>query len=850
MDPSQLRASGDFVQAGRIHESRHEIQQAIDSYVSGRAWQEAARLLSFQGRFREAGMTLLRSLPDRPTPVIRISPDVRRDAMNAALCFARGGARKEAVGLLINLGEHQRAAGLLQMAGLRDEAVRAMRGEHIEGSPWPPGILFNPAAAGGDTLDSGPSWSSSTPAGGTSGADEAAPWESDSNIRTRPTTRPTSRPGGGEPDYLSSTPVPRYSTPQPFTSPAQPRDPTPTPLPATPPLADSLASSLEFTPLGLEDSHPGPSRGDSGRSARDRSTPTPLSRTPVPTSTTPAPRKRRSVPGVRGPGRLRRGTPGSLVQQELASYLGTSPDDRSYPIAVNRIIELVWNAELLSARVTRFLDDYLARVTGSAIDPTAYATLYALGRLFEFHDRIDGSKQAYRGLLGAAPDYADAQVRMQNIEAGLAEAVGGSWQPVHLLIDGVHKFSPLPEFDDMPALGEAPAGGVAAPPSGTFDRDAAPAPAPRASHTDETVDFTDYHVAPAEPAVPPGRLTAGGDETMDVDDYITASNMRAAGTPDPRVTTGGGRGVGTSSGGAGSQWSGDGTGAYPDTDDDGAISEGTVIANRYQIKGLIGSGGMAHVYAATDLELEEVVAIKVFQQVVQNRAGLDRFRREMKLSRKLVHPNIVRIYEFGTWRGARFITMELLDGDDLENFMEKRGGGPIPASEALRLMIQACDGLGAAHEAGVIHRDVKPQNLFVIENGTRLKVMDFGIAKVNNNAASISVTGVRVGTPRYMSPEQIQGDAKVTPASDLYALGGVMYELFTGTPVFQEEDLVPLLLSHMTEAPEPPSSRNPDINSEVEAIILRLLSKSPDDRYASCAELKKALLSSFVDSQR
>ena len=825
-DPSELRASGDFVQAGRIHESRHEIQQAIDAYVSGRAWQEAARLLSFQGRFRDAGMTLLRSLPDRPTPVIRISPDVRRDAMNAALCFARGGARKEAVGLLINLGEHQRAAGLLQMAGLRDEAVRAMRGEHIEGSPWPPGILFNPAAQGADTLDAGPSWSSAA-APGASADEDAAPWESGSGSRRPPTPRPPVH------DHLAGTPEPpRYTTPNPMPAPQSAP-------PLRPPDPGHLSSSLEFTPLGLEDSHPG-----GGRPRRADPREAPLTRTPAPLSRTPNPgseggsRSRRSVPGVRGPGRLRRGTPGSLVQQELASYLGTSVDDRSYPIAVNRTIELVWNAELLSARVTRFLDDYLARVTDGPVDPTAFATLYALGRLFEFHDRIDGAKLAYRGLLSVASEYADAQLRMQNIESGLAEAVGGTWQPVHLLIDGVHKFSPLPDFDDMPPLGEAPTGNVRAPVAGSLDRDAGP-PVSR-STSDETVDFTDYSVPPRHhtPA-PGGRRHAAGDDTMDVDDYITASSMRAAGGADPRTSSGGGR----------QQSSGWSDGGYSETGDEGGIVEGTVIANRYKIKGLIGSGGMAHVYAATDLELEEVVAIKVFQQVVQNRAGLDRFRREMKLSRKLVHPNIVRIYEFGTWKGARFITMELLEGDDLENFMNKRGG-PIPPSEALRLCIQACDGLGAAHEAGVIHRDVKPQNLFVIENGTRLKVMDFGIAKVNNNAASISVTGVRVGTPRYMSPEQIQGDAKVTPASDLYALGGVMYELLTGTPVFQEEDLVPLLLSHMTEAPQPPTERNPSIKPEVEEIIMRLLSKSPDDRYASCADLKKALLKAFVDSQR
>jgi hypothetical protein len=829
-DPGDLIASGRYVQAGRIHESRHQIEEAIGAYVEGGAWQEAARLLSFQGKFRDAGMTLLRSLPDRPTPVIRISPEVRRDAMNAALCFARGGARREAVGLLINLGEHQRAAGLLSMAGLREDAVRVMRGEHIEGSPWPPGILFNPAS---DTPDdeSGPQWAGRAASQSGSGPGAAsAPWEQATEELAPPqrTTGEVARPvGGGSGEFSRPAPPP----------------PPPGARPRVQPKSEPyLSDSLEFRPMGLDEvprtSPPRRSTSSPGERPSQSRTPPPPSRTPRFSSPTPNPlsatpstmggstgRSGASVPGVRAPGRLRRGTPGSLVQQELASYLATSPSDRSYPIAVNRVIELVWNAELLAARVSRFLDDFLGRAGEAALPDTAWSTLYALGRLFEFHDRIDGAKQAYRTLLRDAPRFADVRLRLDNIEKGLAEAEGGKWLPVHLLIDGVHRFSPLPDFEDMPTLGESPAGSVGVPPSGNLDRDAPPPPRPtspgRQPTAEETLDFEDYRTAS-------GRVSAHASDTVDVDPRDSGRHRRQQSATASYAGT---------------------SGPNAEMREDGSIVGGTVIANRYQIEGLIGSGGMAHVYRATDLELEEVVAIKVFQQVVQNRAGLDRFRREMKLSRKLVHPNIVRIYEFGTWRGARFITMELLDGDDLDQHL-KKAGGPLGTSEALRLMIQACDGLGAAHEAGVIHRDVKPQNLFVIENGTRLKVMDFGIAKVNNSAASISVTGVRVGTPRYMSPEQIQGDAKVTPASDLYALGGVMYELFTGTPVFQEEDLVPLLLSHMTEEPEPPRQRHASVPVGVEEIILRLLSKTPEERYPNCVDLKKALLKAFVASQR
>jgi serine/threonine-protein kinase len=529
----------------------------------------------------------------------------------------------------------------------------------------------------------------------------------------------------------------------------------------------------------------------------------------------------------------------------LAACLATSPSDRSYGLAVNRVIELVWDAELLSPAVQRFLDDYVSRYGSRRAQDVDWASLYALGRLFEFHDRLEAAKRAYRALLSGNPQFADAATRLDHVEEGRAETSDGAWQPVHELIDGLHEFAPLPQFDAMPPLGVAPAGrAVAAPP---------PRRTPDSLSTDETRDVPAQRLSAASQT--PSRARSTGDETVDFDEYV-------ARRPDVAAISGGvmshssdelppPRRARTSTSSEG--WvSGEESAPRRTPGDGGAgedvLSPGTVIANRYRVEGVVGSGGMATVYRATDLELEEVVALKVFQQVVQNRSRLERFRREMKLSRKLVHPNVVRIYEFGTWRGVRFITMELLVGDDLEVHLRK-ADGPLSVSEALRLMIQACEGLGAAHEQGVIHRDIKPQNLFVTEGGKRLKIMDFGIAKVTNSA-SVSVTGVRVGTPRYMAPEQIQGGVDVGPAADIYALGGVMYELLTGTPVFQEEDLVPLLLSHMTEEPEPPSRRNAKVPRDAEEIVLKLLRKNPEERFADCGELKKALVRAFIASQR
>ncbi len=267
------------------------------------------------------------------------------------------------------------------------------------------------------------------------------------------------------------------------------------------------------------------------------------------------------------------------------------------------------------------------------------------------------------------------------------------------------------------------------------------------------------------------------------------------------------------------------------------LTPGTVLRDRYRVEELVGEGGMATVFRAWDLELSESVALKVFLSVVANASLLRRFRREMKINRRLNHPNIVRTHEFGTWRGARYITMELLQGQELWEYVRDHRPGPL---QLLELLMQVCDGLGHAHEAGIVHRDLKPSNLFVTDGGRRLKLMDFGIAKATDSS-QISVTGVRVGTPRYMSPEQIQTGGTIGVAADLYGVGAVMYETFAGRPVFEDSDLLPLLLNHLTEEPLPPSAHVPGLAPEIDVICLKLLQKDPADRYQSCAELRQAL---------
>ena len=265
-----------------------------------------------------------------------------------------------------------------------------------------------------------------------------------------------------------------------------------------------------------------------------------------------------------------------------------------------------------------------------------------------------------------------------------------------------------------------------------------------------------------------------------------------------------------------------------------SFEPGGTIAGRYQLEERIGRGGMAQVFRARDLELEEDVALKVFALPTSSELHVQRFKQELKLSRQLIHPNIIRLYDIGLHEGYRYISMELLVGETLKARMEQ----PIDFDVALGFLIQACEGLQAAHDVGVIHRDVKPDNFFVSKSGV-LKVMDFGIAKQFTSAPGLTVAGSIAGTPLYMSPEQISNFSAVSASTDLYALGVVAYEMFAGSVPFNHEEMVPLLMMHVNDRPQAPRVRNPGIPVDLELAILKLLEKDPARRFASCRELGK-----------
>ena len=266
-----------------------------------------------------------------------------------------------------------------------------------------------------------------------------------------------------------------------------------------------------------------------------------------------------------------------------------------------------------------------------------------------------------------------------------------------------------------------------------------------------------------------------------------------------------------------------------------AFIVGAVVADRYRLEERIGSGGMAVVFRATDLDLGEEIALKVFVQALHDEEASERFKRELKLSRQLSNPHVVRLFDIGSYRGTRYISMELLKGRDLR----ARLSSPLSNSDALSYLIQVCEGLQAAHDAGVVHRDLKPENCFVTTDGL-VKVMDFGIAKVQS-APGLTTTGIIQGTPAYISPEQVNSFSNVTFSADLYSLGVVAYEVFTSRLPFSHAEPMKVLMMHLNDVPTPPRVHNPKVPQDIEAVILKLLEKDPARRFSSCRELAARL---------
>ena len=269
---------------------------------------------------------------------------------------------------------------------------------------------------------------------------------------------------------------------------------------------------------------------------------------------------------------------------------------------------------------------------------------------------------------------------------------------------------------------------------------------------------------------------------------------------------------------------------------------GELIAERYELEELVGTGGMSSVYRAHDKLLERRVALKVLhEQYTGDGDYVERFRREARSVAQLSHPSIVTVIDRGEQDGRQFIVFEYVDGENLKALIEREG--PLPEHEALGLVLQIARALSFAHQNGLVHRDVKPQNVLLDDEG-RAKVTDFGIARSLDVQAGITQTGTVMGTSDYIAPEQARG-AKATVQTDIYSLGAVLYELLIGEVPYRGDNFVAIAMRHINEPVPSVRERRPDVSPRIEAVVQRAMAKDPRDRFQSmddlCAELQACL---------
>lgn len=267
------------------------------------------------------------------------------------------------------------------------------------------------------------------------------------------------------------------------------------------------------------------------------------------------------------------------------------------------------------------------------------------------------------------------------------------------------------------------------------------------------------------------------------------------------------------------------------------LTTGSTFAGRYQIVEELGKGGMGRVYRVLDKKLNEEVALKLIKpEIGLDRKTVERFSNELKLARKIVHKNVARMFDLNQEKGSHYITMEYIRGEDLRRLVRKMG--TLSPGQAIHIAKQVCEGLGEAHRLGVVHRDLKPQNIMVDEDGNA-RIMDFGIAR-SLSAKGITGAGVMIGTPEYMSPEQVEGK-EVDQRSDLYSLGIILYEMVTGRVPFEGDTPFTIGVKHKSEIPKNPKKINPNIPEDLSSVILKCLEKDKAKRYQTAVEVHSEL---------
>lgn len=282
------------------------------------------------------------------------------------------------------------------------------------------------------------------------------------------------------------------------------------------------------------------------------------------------------------------------------------------------------------------------------------------------------------------------------------------------------------------------------------------------------------------------------------------------------------------------------------------VQEGEVLAGKFRVEKVLGVGGMGVVVAARHLQLDQKVAIKfLLADALQFPAVTERFAREARAAARIQSPHVARVIDVGTMdNGAPYMVMEYLEGEDLDQRLSREGR--VPVTEALRLVLQACEALAEAHAAGIVHRDLKPANLFLARQKDRrvlVKVLDFGISKMEEpGQTNLTKTSTMVGTPYYMSQEQLTNSKAVDVRADIWSLGVILYELMTGHRPYTAETMPEIVAAILQNTPDRPSELEPSISAELEAVIFKCLRSKVSERYQSVAELAQAL-SPFLDEE-
>ncbi|MYW32503.1 serine/threonine-protein kinase, partial [Streptomyces sp. SID2119] len=274
------------------------------------------------------------------------------------------------------------------------------------------------------------------------------------------------------------------------------------------------------------------------------------------------------------------------------------------------------------------------------------------------------------------------------------------------------------------------------------------------------------------------------------------------------------------------------------------MADTRLIQSRYRLLDLIGRGGMGEVWRARDESLGRLVAVKCLKPMVpqhdqaSTRVLRERFRREARVAASLQHRGVTVVHDFGEHDGVLYLVMELLEGHNLSQLLEENQQRPLPVDHVVDIAEQVADALGYTHRQGIVHRDLKPANIMRLTDGT-VKICDFGIARLGhdiNVTSRLTTTGIAMGTPHYMSPEQI-GGKEVDHRSDLYSLGCVLYEIATGVPPFDLDDAWAVLVGHRDTQPEPLRTHRAELPGFFDRVVLDLLAKAPDERPADAGDL-------------